>query len=669
MSQLASLDKTVKDWLEESHDNSEYINGVIATFGDRPGAFLVLDEYPADLLLDKKELRRLGQGPDRVLIRHVQKIVSHLRVVDNDSMLPPINGSYRRYLPLAMPDLDLFGAISHLIHEGMQFSLFPTVIMAFLVYMSDYDALKPRAEAFLNSVKGKWSRLENLVTFPEFACPPILSLVMRAPQWLSEGERDVASRLNTISRIRYVQKASLEFNIPFVPNVKSFYGDYKVRCSRCNSFRSFTLITKNGYCGLCSVDLRETKGVGKIIEELGYPDNLAGLNMEVENSKRSRLTECESCHAIYSVIRVDAMHVRPKCHFCRFLREPAPFVTCGNCRNKYVCDYMQCLPLDLQQNFLCSLCNEEPRRSMQSVATQYSKLFDANPQLTQLFGSLSSSDKAWKLIKSSATLFSIYVNSWDVIVPTNGENLDAAASVSQLQWFGKPILMTVDELNELKSRLMKGFILETCDLCFSDFAPGKLNPVCGRCQHRVCVPCGQEWYGALKPGRLFLSTNYQCPFCKKEVTRKALKQYNWQLSFILQRHRLRLDTSWYYAWCIGCDRVKQYIERQCGGGELPQLVNHRCDDCIQLRNDGRKEKQFEMKTCPACTVMVMKTGGCNHITCTCGAHWCWECCEAFPTGQETYEHLDKVHSAIWDLADLYEEEYWRDDEEYLDDDF
>jgi hypothetical protein len=83
MSPLASLDMTMKEWLGESHDNSEYINGVIATFGDRPGAFLVLDEYPADLLLDKKELRRLGQGPDRALTRHVQRIVSHLRVVDN----------------------------------------------------------------------------------------------------------------------------------------------------------------------------------------------------------------------------------------------------------------------------------------------------------------------------------------------------------------------------------------------------------------------------------------------------------------------------------------------------------------------------------------------------------------------------------------------------------
>jgi hypothetical protein len=67
-----------------------------------------------------------------------------------------------------MPDLDVFGSISHLVHERMQFSLFPAVIMAFLVYLSEYGALKPRAEAFLNSVKGKWSLLGNLVAFPEF---------------------------------------------------------------------------------------------------------------------------------------------------------------------------------------------------------------------------------------------------------------------------------------------------------------------------------------------------------------------------------------------------------------------------------------------------------------------------------------------------------------------
>eukprot|EP00923_Selenidium_pygospionis_P023017 GHVN01039924.1.p1 GENE.GHVN01039924.1~~GHVN01039924.1.p1 ORF type:complete len:259 (-),score=49.77 GHVN01039924.1:62-727(-) len=31
------------------------------------------------------------------------------------------------------------------------------------------------------------------------------------------------------------------------------------------------------------------------------------------------------------------------------------------------------------------------------------------------------------------------------------------------------------------------------------------------------------------------------------------------------------------------------------------------------------------KICPCCTIRVDKSGGCNHITCRCGAQWCFVC--------------------------------------------
>src|SRR5690606_32376419 len=35
------------------------------------------------------------------------------------------------------------------------------------------------------------------------------------------------------------------------------------------------------------------------------------------------------------------------------------------------------------------------------------------------------------------------------------------------------------------------------------------------------------------------------------------------------------------------------------------------------------------KDCPKCGKATEKNGGCNHITCPCGAHWCWNCIKNF----------------------------------------
>ncbi|KAG7675031.1 hypothetical protein KSW81_002539 [Nannochloris sp. 'desiccata'] len=38
------------------------------------------------------------------------------------------------------------------------------------------------------------------------------------------------------------------------------------------------------------------------------------------------------------------------------------------------------------------------------------------------------------------------------------------------------------------------------------------------------------------------------------------------------------------------------------------------------------------KRCPGCNAFIQRTGGCNHMTCGCGKHWCWEC------GRDWSEH-------------------------------
>lgn len=62
-------------------------------------------------------------------------------------------------------------------------------------------------------------------------------------------------------------------------------------------------------------------------------------------------------------------------------------------------------------------------------------------------------------------------------------------------------------------------------------------------------------------------------------------------------------------------------------------------------NDELCEKYDKLlKRCPKCGVPVAKNGGCNHIQCRCGAHWCYKCgAGPFVEGNQVYAHMTEAH--------------------------
>jgi hypothetical protein len=66
----------------------------------------------------------------------------------------------------------------------------------------------------------------------------------------------------------------------------------------------------------------------------------------------------------------------------------------------------------------------------------------------------------------------------------------------------------------------------------------------------------------------------------------------------------------------------------------------------------KTKRQFGYKDCPKCKTLIEKTYGCNHITCHCGTHICWNCMRTFPDHTSCYSHLNKEHGGIMDVPEM-----------------
>lgn len=80
--------------------------------------------------------------------------------------------------------------------------------------------------------------------------------------------------------------------------------------------------------------------------------------------------------------------------------------------------------------------------------------------------------------------------------------------------------------------------------------------------------------------------------------------------------------------------------------EAPTLKDFECEPCKakrMLQSDSAIEKLA--KCCPKCEAPTVKISGCNHMTCPCDTHWCWQCGCDFPES-EIYDHMQTEHGTL-----------------------
>lgn len=73
-----------------------------------------------------------------------------------------------------------------------------------------------------------------------------------------------------------------------------------------------------------------------------------------------------------------------------------------------------------------------------------------------------------------------------------------------------------------------------------------------------------------------------------------------------------------------------------------------CDDWHVINSNCAASRLMQgLKRCPKCKRYMQKNGGCNHIFCPCGCHWCYVCGESFPTSDKCYRHLINIHGGYF----------------------
>jgi hypothetical protein len=112
-----------------------------------------------------------------------------------------------------------------------------------------------------------------------------------------------------------------------------------------------------------------------------------------------------------------------------------------------------------------------------------------------------------------------------------------------------------------------------------------------------------------------------------------------------------------YRYCLTPDCKQIYRFRRKEPWQCPSCLLKICPACEEESHEGLscEERRLQRdpvlmewlneskgyRKCPQCSAWIEKIGGCNHVTCKCGAHICWRCMGHFPVG-DIYKHLSNA---------------------------
>lgn len=585
-------------FLEESYKQHDVIQSLISEYHISSSSIIIIDTNdPIISNMKVNDILELSRSCDIVKMTHILNHIVESKQTPSEKI---VTRGYN-FLPNNMPADDLFRCIPHLVIEGIMFSKRPACIFAMIAVYIKNTLLYDIAIQYLIDVKGTWIDLALPENYNYNFLKMILEVydTMNVPILTDPEVHELRKRF-LIGRLLQSQNNSVQLVTGYNSH-DTKRPDYKYPCKNCDQYRSFTLLDKEGICGLC----------------------LCNCDMIIDNNENiSNWYECRQCVSHYVI--AGKLNVTPKCHFCRN-DMPTKHVTCVKCQNRFVTEFI------INDNFICPECNVdckiEPKH--QIINTNVKEIVLQNPGIINGINNVSAFFACSSIFKAMS-----YV---DISFNIQHENQTIA--------YNKKTVHDVINIMELISSSNN----ETCCICFKDIKREFTD--CGRkgCHKKVCFECARSWYRQSKPGNIVTLSNLYCPFCKKIPSSKILRKTNRNLCML--KLPPIINNSMVYGWCDKCYHLKESHSRVCGL-DVTLQTSFTCGDCVT-------QKQY--KECPTCHIMIEKLLGCNHIHCTnCNTHWCFECGKA-STENDIYKHMMQEHGTYG--IDEYSD-HTSDDDEY-----
>lgn len=664
--------KIMKEWLDSSFDLTPIIRDLTEKYLDAK-SFLSLPHTP-DILVDDIIALSRGGGSFRELSIAIGGII--LSDTETSLQLPQEEDEAPDFIPMhdEIAPIDIFRLIANLLKLGLLFSEFTAILAAILSLHNRY--LADFAKNLLAEKKGQWidwtlkdDETQNNPTHWSMNFMRILSIL--PDEFLTGKEVLFRDKYLKIARLLQNHSALISVQIPFVPKDKTRVGKtWKRLCKKCGHKRCFTLFP--GQSKQCAVCIAFSKPDKNTIEEYKskklsiIPSEIVEKCSETETN----WANCSSCRVNYSIVRVCALNVRPKCHYCRegkkvyfLLRKKVPTIECCVCGHKYISESgavqivapdeckTSLFHLKSSNQFICPRCFQSKIPMTTEIEIKIEEIIAENPLISKLipYGPYD------KIIDSGTKL-------WKRIL--NAKKINTVSKLTiNLTYKGLPILKSQEILKNCLDTLNGTNDRVTCLMCIDDTYSGNIIPACGNCQNRICRNCVKRWYSQAETGKIVSKCNTECPYCKCSPKFDIIK--GTFLKYLTNLRKTKGNRGIIYEWdrnfihavCRDCLKVAPAVARECAQ-QAPNIKDFVCEGCLEERRRLRQDDELALaalatKKCPSCEVYTQKISGCNHITCTsCNSHWCWCCGSGTSHGikfnsNSIYDHLSKECEGIF----------------------
>jgi hypothetical protein len=615
---IEEIKAELEDLVQEEHVKLEGTIEFVRDIGD--------NSEPADMV---GMLRSLG-APDQSYIKNIFG-----RIVINPSKrfdLTRID-----CLPLQISPARIFSLVLHLAAPGTKFGgRRNQAILAMLALGTVLDA---QAKKFLTKYKSQWLNWtlddESKPEIPENFQVKFLYLCKGSSSkgdFFTEQELEKINRLTSLTLCTRVPEMNVEAMTFVLSGMDGFRPDHHLICLQCTESRPISLIRPDLTCGYCWYQIKPK------------------VNPTPESTFMVRCTSCESFYSRDKGINIMGKSL---CHECANGFE-SHGIKCTGCNYKFVCRLSTGLP-----GGLCKPC-ELDRPKLNPVYKSHKltvrQLLEDIPDGLETINSLI----GFSWVKDVNNLIQMDRVLTNVPIPDINQ-----IKSKQIVWANKGITNWCEIVDQIVNVIKSHYIPRAvCDLCCEPKPNSELGPACGRagCDQVLCGTCGSNWYSTNKLGHVINLRHCQCMFCARNPGPKVVKRWWNPDAMALSRPGSipPMDPQFYYGWCVRCRLIKQCGQRACGDGAAPRFENFECEECeavrlafeaeqrarLALANPTNQEYEKEVKSCPKCSVPTIRYAGCNHITCTCGTHWCYECGSEFEYS-EIYTHMNRTHGRIY----------------------